>query len=385
MIARIRPETQYTDLLQSLFTGKDYHPILEADLKAYFGVEEVLLSQGGRVGLYYLLKALPHKKVYLPAYTCWAVPAAIQHAGKEPVYVDINLADYNMDVAELSKILAPDSIILATHQFGIPCDIEAINRLAVEKKCLVLEDNAAGFGSTCEGKKTGTFSSASIISFEFSKTLTCGIGGAVLFNDRDLYSRVKNHYQDETKKTGYLQTLRVVSSLSGYLLGTNKIFYHLTHMLFNRTKGMTTGYPPEIDAEVMTHYHASLDKARARLAHCGMKQIDSVIKRKVAIATYYLRELAGCQKIVLPSYPEEKVPVFMRFPIRVKNLRKEEFYARCVKQGLDLAFTFSYSCAPDIEKFPHAVSAAETVLNLPVYSKLTDNDLKKIRDVIVSI
>ena len=76
MIARIRPETRYNHLLQSLFTGKDYHAILEADLKAYFGVEEVLFTQGGRVGLYYLLKALPQKKVYLPAYTCWAVPDA---------------------------------------------------------------------------------------------------------------------------------------------------------------------------------------------------------------------------------------------------------------------------------------------------------------------
>ena len=156
-------------------------------------------------------------------------------------------------------------------------------------------------------------------------------------------------------------------------------------MLFNQAKGMTTGYPPEIDSEVMTHYHATLDNARAKLAHRGMKRIDRVINRKIAIANYYLRELAGCRKIALPIYPENKIPVFMRFPIRVKNIKKEEFYARCVKQGLDLAFTFSYSCAPDIEKFPHAVSAAATVLNLPVYSKLTDNDLQKIKAVIVSI
>ena len=82
--------------------------------------------------MYYLLKALPQKKVYLPAYTCWAVPAAIKHAGKELVYVDINLADYNMDVDKLIEIPGtPDSIILATHQFGIPCDIEAIKTIAV--------------------------------------------------------------------------------------------------------------------------------------------------------------------------------------------------------------------------------------------------------------
>ena len=135
----------------------------------------------------------------------------------------------------------------------------------------------------------------------------------------------------------------------------------------------------------MTHYHASLDKARAKLAHCGMKDIDRVINRKTAIANYYLRELAGLPKDCSASLSRGKSAGFHEVSCPGKELQQRRFYTRCVKQGLDLAFTFSYSCAPDIEKFPHAVSAAETVLNLPVYSKLTDNDLQKIKDVIVSI
>ncbi len=107
MIARIRPETRYAHLFRSLYAGAVYQNMLEEKLKAYFGVEEVLLTHGGRVGLYYLLKALPQKKVYLPAYTCWAVPDAIKRAGKELEYVDIKLEDYNMDVEKLSIASPP--------------------------------------------------------------------------------------------------------------------------------------------------------------------------------------------------------------------------------------------------------------------------------------
>jgi dTDP-4-amino-4,6-dideoxygalactose transaminase len=385
MIARIRPETRYLNLFRSLYAGTVYQNMLEEQLKAFFGVEEVLLTHGGRVGLYYLLKALPHKKVYLPAYTCWAVPDAIKRAGKELAYVDIKLEDYNIDVEKLNDCVTPGSIILATHQFGIPCDIEALKTIAGDKNCLILEDNAAGFGSTFKGQKTGSFAPASIISFEFSKTLTCGKGGAVLFNDRDLSVKVKQIHERETRHIRYHEILKHLSSLAGYLLMTNQNFYAVTHWLFDKTKGTTTGYPPPDSDEANIDYRPGFDKVRAKLAHYGMMDIDRVIARRSRIAKFYLEELAACEKVALPAYPDDKSPVFMRFPVRVRAAGKAAFYKQCVKKKVDLAFTFSYSCAPDIEKFPHAVSAAETVLNLPVYSKLTDNDLQKIKDVIVSI
>ncbi len=78
-----------------------------------------------------------------------------------------------------------------------------------------------------------------------------------------------------------------------------------------------------------------------------MKDIDQVISRRTGIAKFYLDELAACERIALPAYPDYKSPVFMRFPVRVKDVRKADFYAKCVKKGVDLAFTFSYSCEPD--------------------------------------
>jgi len=72
----------------------------------------------------------------------------------------------------------------------------------------------------------------------------------------------------------------------------------------------------------------------------------------------------------------------MRFPFRVKLGHKENFYKMCVKNGLDLAFTFSYSCDENRKMYPNSCIAAESVLNLPVYSRLTNNDLETIKKVI---
>ena len=75
----------------------------------------------------------------------------------------------------------------------------------------------------------------------------------------------------------------------------------------------------------------------------------------------------------------------MRFPIRIEKVRKEDFYVKCVKEGLDLAFTFSYICEPDPRRVPHSQKASETVLNLPAYSSLSDEDLYKVANIIQKV
>jgi dTDP-4-amino-4,6-dideoxygalactose transaminase len=75
----------------------------------------------------------------------------------------------------------------------------------------------------------------------------------------------------------------------------------------------------------------------------------------------------------------------MRFPVRINGGRKEDFYARCARMGLDMAFTFSYSCDANMERYPNSCRAAATVLNLPVYSKLSDKDLQTIKKILAIV
>ena len=73
--------------------------------------------------------------------------------------------------------------------------------------------------------------------------------------------------------------------------------------------------------------------------------------------------------------PEQK-PVYVRFPIRVDH--KASFYESCARAGLDLAFAYSYVCAQDTARFPVSKRMAESVLNLPIYSHLSERRLETI-------
>jgi len=385
MIARIRCETTFYNILSSLFTNKGYKLKLKKELIGYFKVKNVILTQAARVGLFYILKVLPHKKIFIPSYTCWVVVEAAKKANKKIEFIDINLKDYNLDINKLKKIITPNSIILATHQFGIPCQIEELIILAKRYNCYVIEDNAAAFGSEYKNKKTGSFSGASIISFEYSKPFTCGKGGAILFNDNILYNKVRKIYNQEVKKPNQIEAIKYLLFIQIYNLLTNLHVFSFFFPIFTKIIGLTSGIPRFNKKYQNNLYKYDMANIQAKLAYLNLKNIKNIIDKREKIAQYYFKELKNIQNIKLPAYPSYKSPVWMRFPFMIKNIDKIRFYRNCVKKGIDLAFTFSYSCDPkkNISKNSHL--AAKTTLNLPIYSQLNNKNLTKIKNTIIEV
>lgn len=382
MIAPLRSEIRLGDIIRSLFRYKGYGARLESDLIEYFGVRNVLLTHSGRTGLYFLLKALPHKKVYLPAYNCWAVTEAALYAKKEIEYADISLDDYNMDVAKLRDTVVADSIILATHQFGIPCNIEAIMELARERNCLVIEDNAPALGSEIGGKRTGSFGAASIISFDYSKAVVSGKGGAILFNDEELYRTVKVMHDQATVPTGAIKSLRYMLVALAYSYATCKWLYPLTYALFRRTRGCSLSSPAYDLTKQNESYRLACDERRAKLACLGMKRLESVVGKRKKITDFYLRECDGNRNIVPPEIPDGAEAALLKFPIRLQGFDREYFYTGCIEKGIDLAFLFPFHYSSDHDGCPNARIAAQQAMSLPVYEALSAMDLKKIMNVL---
>lgn len=376
MIARLRPEARYKDIFLSFFINGNISNKLENKLIDYLKVKNVLLTQSGRAGLYFLFKALPQKIVFIPSYTCWVVVEAAYLAKKEVEFIDIRLTDYNMDPEILKRKIQPNSIILATHQFGIPCDMDEILKIANDNQCYVIEDNAAAFGSEYNGKKTGSFGDASIISFEFTKVLTSCRGGAVLFNDEKLYKEVKKLYELESIKSSRIFTLKYISIMLINKFITQKWIYKVINMLFLKAKGFTTA-SPAYKKEPDILYTNQLSKTFMKLAYININRIEEIITKRKNIVLFYDEMLKKSEYLVPPIYPPNKSPIFMRYPIRIIKMEKEIFYTIANKRGVDLAFTFPYSCDTDKENSPNAFIAASSVLNLPYYSSLNTNDLAK--------
>jgi CDP-6-deoxy-D-xylo-4-hexulose-3-dehydrase len=108
-----------------------------------------------------------------------------------PVFVDVTLPTYNIDVSQLERALSPKTkAIMVAHTLGNPFDIETVRAFATAHNLWMIEDNCDAVGSTYNGQMTGTFGDMATVSFYPAHHITMGEGGAVLTNDDQLQKLV---------------------------------------------------------------------------------------------------------------------------------------------------------------------------------------------------
>ncbi len=133
------------------------------------------------------------KKVLVPAMTFTATAAAALYCDLEPVFVDINEYDLNINFEDLKKKYSEDCVaVMPVHVGGQPCEMEKIIPWAKSKKLLVIEDCAHTAGGIYRGKTLGTWGDISCFSFEEKKMLTTGDGGMICTNNKNLAKKFRN-------------------------------------------------------------------------------------------------------------------------------------------------------------------------------------------------
>lgn len=166
----------------------------EQKLANYLSKKYCYITGNGTTAIYLILKSLSNnKKICYPAITCTNPVNAAVYSNYKPVFCDINLKDYTMDIQSLKDIirLEQPSVIVPTHIYGHVCDMDSIIEIANKNDVFVLEDAAQAFGATYKGRRVGSFGDASVVSFGHTKILECGGGGAVITDDIKLYSNVR--------------------------------------------------------------------------------------------------------------------------------------------------------------------------------------------------
>ena len=112
--------------------------------------------------------------------------------GLIPVFIDVQIPTYNIDVSKIRAAITPKTrCIFIAHTLGNPFDLDAIMEIANEHDLWVIEDNCDAFGSKYDGKYTGTFGHLSTISFYPAHHITTGEGGAIITNDPVLSNLVR--------------------------------------------------------------------------------------------------------------------------------------------------------------------------------------------------
>lgn len=217
-------------------------------------------------------------EVIIPDFTIISCAQAVTKAGLIPVPVDCNKDDWNIDVSKIEqKITDKTKAIMMVHIYGLPCDVDAIKKIAAKYGLKIIEDAAEAHGLTYGGRQCGSFGDVSIFSFYPNKHIVCGEGGMVMTDSSEIADRVnraRNLFFDSERR--YIHSE----------IGSN---FRMTNM-------------------------------QAAIGLAQLEQLDRTVVRKREIGNYYYSELCGTEGIQLPKCKtEHSENIYWVFGIVIKD------------------------------------------------------------------
>lgn len=317
---------------------------LEQKLKNYLGVKHLLYVNNGTIALQIALKALGLKgEVITTPFSYVATTNSILWEGCKPVFADIKASDFNIDPNKIEALITADTVaILATHVYGNPCDVDAIERIAAKHHLKVIYDGAHAFGATYKNKQVLSFGDITTCSFHATKIFHTIEGGAIITNDDELANtmtlyRQFGHIGDDHFSIG--------------INGKNSEFH-------------------------------------AAMGLCLLPRIEEFIKKRTAIAEQYTQILEGLP-IAIPQalpgtgYNYSYYPIILDSEerlIRIKDLLQQN------QVNTRRYFYPSLNHLPQFTGEPCPVSESVSVkaLALPMFYELENADIERICSLIKS-
>jgi len=379
MIPRYGPTFSYSDLKTSLDLCRqgDVDSRLCARLAEMYGLKHVFLFESARVALFTALRAYARPgKVLMPAYNCIVVPEAVQFAGYQPEFVDIDPDSLNMEADSLEKAITADTTaVLATHLFGIPCALEETIRVAREHHLLVIEDAAPALGAEYHGKLAGSFGDAVIISFQATKVISGEAGGALLTNQDELAEKITRLLPDQAPDGN---SWKLYTKAAARKLATAAWFYPITHQAYRLLKNEQMFEIVTPQTEMQKGFFQRCSPFSSGLVMAQLDRLPWNLERRRRLAQIYQEKLSSQTNARLIRIVPDSSPAWIQFPVIVEN--KQDFYHYMASRGIDLSWTYRYSCADSYqnENCPNAQRAARTVLGLPTYPSLSDEQAQVI-------
>ena len=165
---------------------------LESKLKNYLGIKNLLYLTNGTIALQIAIKALNITgEIITTPFSYVATTSSIVWEGCKPVFVDIDSKSLNIDANKIENaITSKTQAILATHCFGVPCDVEAIDIIAKKHNLKIIYDAAHCFGTKFKGESIFNWGDISTTSFHATKIFHTIEGGAVFSSNSLLIKKM---------------------------------------------------------------------------------------------------------------------------------------------------------------------------------------------------
>ncbi len=322
---------------------------LEARFGKMSGASHAMTCANGTCALQLAYEPLfnPGDEVLVPAWSYIATVSMVVARGCRPIFVDALPGTYQMDPADAArKVTRKTTGIAATHLYGCPVDVDAIESLARAHNLKVVYDAAQAHLATYKGKGIGAFGDAVTYSFYATKNLATGEGGMVTTNDEALAAKIR-------------------------LL---------------RSHGETEKYTHEI-----VGYNYRMNDITAAIGCSRLDRLEEQTAARRAAAAKYDAILGSIDGLFAPETTPGSTPVYHLYVARMDPRRfacsRDEFCAALNKEGVPTAIHYprTLPSQPALARFaggetPVADSLAASVFALPMHHALTPEHFKTVED-----
>lgn len=385
MIRRLRPDLDFSDLLSVLRPGgsrREFEEAVATEAGARYG----LAFTYGHAGFFALLKTLQVRgaEIVLPAYTCRIMPDVVLSTGNIPVFVDIDLADYSMNLDALRSAITPRTrVIVATHMFGYPAKTAEIRNMVDGKQICILQDAAQAFPGAI-GEAGGLEGDVGLFSFGPGKPLFTLRGGALVVNDAELYEDLKT-YRDGAMNSlppkqwlkrwillaiHYLRSRNWIYGLTWRMKLSKETFYNLSALL-----RLVEEDEQSIQSLIPGDYVIRYADFQARMGLAQLRKAPLILTRRRVLADLYTENLQGIPGLTPASLI--KGASYSLYSIRVEDRDAIDFVQQMRDRGIEVGKTFNYAL-PNLAdyqpyalgSYPYAEKAGQEVVNLPIHTIL---------------
>ncbi len=307
----------------------------------------------------------PGDEVLVPAFTWVSTANAVLYCGATPIFVDIDIKTYNIDVTQIAnKITDKTTAIIPVHLFGLCVDIDYIKRHFPQLK--IVEDAACAAGSALRGKPAGSLGDIGCFSLHPRKSITTGEGGMLTTNSDEaaqLMDILRNHGASISEE--------------------------------QRHKGPKPYILPEFNEMGFNYRMTDLQGA---VGVVQIKKLDTFIDERQQWADYYKRELKDITWLKMPEVPEGYKHGWQSFVTFVDEtiapMKRNDLMEYLQQNGISTRpgthavtmlgfYANKYQIKP--ENYPGAFQANEFSMSIPLHNKMKHEDYQYVVEVIKSI
>jgi len=344
------PLDEYVKYLKKIWTSKQltnngpFHQQFEKELANYLGVKYVSLFNNATTGLLIAIKALEIKgEIITTPYSFVATAHSIMWNGLNPIFVDTDKYAGNLNPEKVEDAITEKTGgILAVHNYGIPGNVEALQKVAEKYELPLIYDAAPAIGVKYKGKSIFNYGDLAVMSFHGTKVLTTFEGGAIVSRSKDM-----------KEKLDHLKNFSIVNQDEVRGIGIN----------------------------------GKMNEIEAAMGIIQLKYLDGLIEKRKIIYDYYYNQIKNIKGISIIKIPSNTSYNYAYAPVYFANgqVSRDEMFVNLKEKGIfcrkywyPLITEHNFYKKSVTGELTNARKLSESVLCLPIYSDLDIEDVKAV-------